>query len=89
MWVNIELAAVKEDRDAEAVAVSEASSALLDPLDLGVDALGEGVGDGVLDPSSTVVIQKSRNKGKLRARRGRVAPGWVLIGAWQGRRRSS
>jgi hypothetical protein len=44
-WVEIESSAVKEDGGTEVVAVAEAPSGSLDPLDLGVEAFGDGVGD--------------------------------------------
>ena len=55
MWVKLKAAAVKEDGDAEVIAVGEAPSRLLDPLDLGVDPFGGGVGDVVFQVGGDVV----------------------------------
>jgi hypothetical protein len=41
VWVKVEATAVEEDGDSVVVAVGEASSGGLDPLDFGVEALGE------------------------------------------------
>jgi len=44
-WVEVQATEVEVDGVAEAVTVAEASSSGLDPLDLGVEALGAGIGD--------------------------------------------
>lgn len=55
VWVEVQSSTVKEDRGTEVVAVAKASGGLLDPLDLGVDAFRDGVGDVVLQIGEDVV----------------------------------
>lgn len=65
MWVEAETTALKEGRGTEVVAVAEATGGLRDPLDFGVDALGDGVGDPVRQVRDDVVKVGLEHPGHL------------------------